>query len=173
MVRLNLRGAGPSRPLCGEQYHAGRSGDLAAAISALAPELAANGILAIGYSLGGNMLLKYLGEAGSGGAIRCAAAVSAPIDLAAASRRFHRRRNWVYTRWLLSRMKEETLAPGARLSGAERAAISSSRTIWDFDETFVAPRNGFDGAGRLLWPMLGASYSVGYRRSNIVGSRER
>ena len=65
VVRLNLRGAGPSRPLCRLQYHAGRADDLRDALLALDSEVSCSGdagLLLIGYSLGGNMLLKFLAE---------------------------------------------------------------------------------------------------------------
>jgi len=146
VLRLNLRGAGPSRPLCGDQYHAGRSADLRAVLAALDPQLLANGVVAIGYSLGGNVLLKFLGEEGENCDVKFAATVSAPLDLAATSKRFHRARNRIYLRWLLSRMKQESLAPGAHLSEAERTAIKATRSVWAFDEVFVAPRNGYAGA---------------------------
>lgn len=146
VLRLNLRGAGPSRALCAEQYHAGRSRDVSAALAALDPSLTEGGVIAIGYSLGGNVLLKYLGEAGSRADVQFAASVSAPIDLAATSRRFHRARNWLYVRWLLSRMKAEATAPAAAISESERRAIKGARSVWAFDDAFIAPRNGFDGA---------------------------
>ncbi len=68
VLRLNLRGAGPSRPLCRFQYHGGRTGDFAAALAALPEAVTASGVIAIGYSLGGNMLLKFLGERGAASA---------------------------------------------------------------------------------------------------------
>lgn len=146
VLRLNLRGAGPSRPHCAEQYHAGRSDDLRLVLAALDDAILANGAIAIGYSLGGNLLLKYLGEERASAPFLAAASVSAPIDLAAASRRFSRPRNWLYQRWLLALMKKEACATGARLSDNERAAIAAARTVYAFDDTFVAPRNGFAGA---------------------------
>ncbi|MBW2712903.1 MAG: alpha/beta fold hydrolase, partial [Deltaproteobacteria bacterium] len=63
VLRLNLRGAGPSRSLCSLQYHAGRTVDLAHALRALLrdhSELGRTGFLLAGFSLGGNMLLKFL-----------------------------------------------------------------------------------------------------------------
>ncbi len=146
VLRLNLRGAGPSRPSCRFQYHAGRSEDFAAVLAALPKDLAAAGIVAIGYSLGGNMLLKYLGERGRATAVRAAVAVSAPLDLVEASRRLMRRRNLLYQNYLLRHLKREALAPGAELSVRERAAIAEARSIWAFDHDFSAPRNGFAGA---------------------------
>ncbi|MCZ6860108.1 MAG: alpha/beta fold hydrolase [Alphaproteobacteria bacterium] len=146
VLRLNLRGAGPSRSHCTEQYHAGRSDDLRFVLAALDDAILAHGAIAIGYSLGGNMLLKYLGEEGVLAPFIAAASVSAPIDLAAAAQRFNRPRNWLYQRWLLAMMKNEAGARGARLSDGEREAIAAAKTVYAFDDTFVAPRNSFAGA---------------------------
>lgn len=146
VLRLNLRGAGPSRPLCRWQYHAGRTEDLRDAILALDPALAVDGLLLVGYSLGGNLLLKFLAEHGRALPIRAAAAVSAPLDLAAASRRILMPRNRVYHWNLLRAMKIEARTPAAQLAPSERMAIAQARTIVEFDDRFVAPRNGFTGA---------------------------
>jgi uncharacterized protein len=145
VLRLNLRGAGPARALCRQQYHAGRSEDLRAALAALTADLTGRGVFAVGYSLGANMLLKYLGEQGADGPVRAAAAISAPIDLAAASLRLRERRNRVYHHWLLRRMQEEALA-GEGFGAAEREAVLAARSVYQFDERVVAPRNGFVGA---------------------------
>ena len=107
VLRLNLRGAGPSRATCGQQYHAGRTGDLRDALGGLSPAITAKGLLLVGYSLGGNMLLKFLAEHGDSFPIVAAASVSAPIDLAAASARFLDARNWFYHRHLLGNMQRE------------------------------------------------------------------
>jgi predicted alpha/beta-fold hydrolase len=146
VLRLNLRGAGPSRRFCRLQYHAGRSDDFADALAALPPELTSAGIVGIGFSLGGNMLLKYLGERGHGAQLRAAVSVSAPLDLAITSRQLMRRRNAIYQRYLLRQMRRDSLGEGAALSAAERAAILSARSIWEFDERFSAPRNGYSSA---------------------------
>jgi predicted alpha/beta-fold hydrolase len=146
VLRLNLRGAGQSRPLCRFRYHAGRSGDFAAALAALPPLLTAAGVVAIGVSLGGSMLLKYLGERGAETPLRAAVAVSAPLDLSAAARTIMRPRNRPYHAYLLGSLKREAVAPGAELRAEERQAIRSARSIWEFDERFVAPANGFAGA---------------------------
>ncbi|MEO8605307.1 MAG: alpha/beta fold hydrolase [bacterium] len=143
VLRLNLRGAGPSRPLCRFQYHAGRSVDLRDALAALDTPILAAGLVLVGYSLGGNMLLKFLAEYGTAFPIRAAASVSAPIDLAAAARRIVMARNRVYHWNLLRAMKIEALDGGAELTGAERRAVEAARTIVEFDDRFVAPRNGF------------------------------
>jgi predicted alpha/beta-fold hydrolase len=146
VLRLNLRGAGASRPLCRLQYHAGRSGDLRDAIGGLDPALLAPGLLLVGYSLGANMLLKFLAEHGSRFPILAAAAVSAPLDLAAASRRIRAPRNRIYQRHLLRHMKEESLGGSAVLSADERVRVAAARSIFEFDDRFVAPRNGYADA---------------------------
>ncbi len=144
VLRLNLRGAGPSRETCRDHYHGGSVGDLADALAALDPALTQNGLLLAGYSLGGAILLKFLSEFRDEFPIRAAAAVSAPIDLAQASRRVTRLRNRIYDRWLLRRMKEEVA--GAEISDDERQAIASARSVYAFDDRFVAPHHGFGSA---------------------------
>lgn len=145
VLRLNLRGAGPARTLCRLQYHAGRTEDLADALAALPTAATRNGIVAMGFSLGANLLLKFLGEGGDR-LLRGVVAVSAPLDLAAAARRLMARRNALYHRIILGHMKAESLAPAAALTEAERAAIIAAPDVVAFDDRFVAPRNGFAGA---------------------------
>ena len=149
VLRLNLRGAGPSRPLCGDQYHAGRSGDLRDALRALAAVPGIDfeaGLYLVGYSLGANMMLRFLAEEAAAFPVTAAVGVSAPIDLKASQVRLMTARNWLYHRYLLTRMKEEALATPRALSFAERTAILSADTVFAYDEQVVAPRNGFAGA---------------------------
>ena len=142
VLRLNLRGAGPTRRLCWESYHAGRSEDLREVLAEVAkqlPEAQALPVLLVGYSLGGNMLLKFLGEGDSPWEVAGAAAVSAPIDLKATSIAFMRPRNRIYHNYLLRRMKAESRR-------AEPDLLRSIRTTYDFDDRIVAPLNGFENA---------------------------
>jgi predicted alpha/beta-fold hydrolase len=146
VLRLNLRGAGPSRATCGGQYYAGRSQDFRALLALLPKSLVRDGVVAVGYSLGGAMLLKYLGEEGASTPLAAAATVSAPIDLSATCQHMLRKRNWLYHRYILGQMKQEATGQGAALSVAEHEAIMGSRTIWQYDDDFIAPRHGFAGA---------------------------
>ena len=131
VLRLNLRGAGPSRRLCTGHYYAGRSQDFRALLSLLPDDLTRDGLVAVGYSLGGAMLLKYLGEEGASSPLKAAASVCAPIDLAVTCRNMMRPRNRIYHRYILSQMKIEATGEGALLSAAERAAILRSSTVWE------------------------------------------
>ena len=65
VLRLNVRGAGSSRAYCGEHHHVGRTADFRRVLWQLPEDLTRDGVVAIGYSVGGAMLLKYLGEEGS------------------------------------------------------------------------------------------------------------
>ena len=146
VLRLNLRGAGPSRRACRREYHAGRSEDLRAALRHLPPDATVGGIVAIGYSLGGNVLLKYLGEEGASAPLRAAVAVSAPIELKSAQRRIMQPRNRVYHRYMLDRMKIECTEGHEGVSEPERRAVIAAGSVYEFDDVFVARRNGFGTA---------------------------
>lgn len=103
-------------------------------------------MIAIGYSLGGAMLLKYLGEEGERAAFHAAATVSAPIDLSVTCKWMERTRNQIYHAYILRHMKSDATAPGAELTPEERAGILRSRSVWEYDEFFIGPRHGFAGA---------------------------
>ena len=146
VLRLNLRGAGPSHRRCRLQYHAGRTDDLRAVIGRMDGWLAAQGVVLVGFSLGGNMLLKYLGEQGRRAPILGAVSVSAPIDLKATQLRLMQRRNRRYHDHLLGRMKAEIAALDSALTGLERSGLDAISSVYEFDDRLVAPRNGFANA---------------------------
>ncbi len=142
-MRLNLRGAGPSRRTCRLLYHAGRSADLRDALYALPEEYKNDGLYLIGFSLGGNMLLKFTAEYGQDFPVRAVASVSAPIDLSACNRQMLKIRNIGYQRYVLRSLKEDALSEPAEVTERERKAILEARSIYEFDGNFNAPRNGY------------------------------
>jgi len=146
VLRLNLRGAGPSRARCSLQYHAGRTEDLRAVVGRMDGRLAGNGVVIVGFSLGGNMLLRYLGEQGRRAPLLGAVSVSAPIDLKAAQLRLMQRRNRRYHDYLLARMKEEIAAANPALGSLERARLDTISSVYEFDNRVVAPHNNFASA---------------------------
>src|SRR5581483_3198933 len=113
-----------------------RSADLERILQSLAPALTQHSIVLVGYSLGANLVLKYLAEQGAAAPVLAAISISAPIDLHAAQRRIATPRNHLYHRHLLGYMKRDR---GAELD-------STIRTIIDFDNRVVAPNNGFKDA---------------------------
>jgi len=146
VLRLNLRGSLPSRPTSAGRYHAGRTEDLEAALRALPPKLAERGIFLVGHSLGGNLVLKFMGEGDHDLPVQAAVAISTPLDLARTCARMMEPRNLAYHRHMLRAMKVEALAESAALTSAERAAIASARNVYEFDDIFVAPHFGYRDA---------------------------
>lgn len=143
VLRFNLRGAGPSGPLCRLSYHAGRSEDLHAALMQLDGRLAGRGLLAVGYSMGGNLLLKYLGEQGRRALFLGAVSVSAPVLPKQAQLRIMHRRNAAYHRHLLEAVKQDFGRPASAIPDELRSLMPAIRTIYEFDDRVVAPVNGF------------------------------
>ena len=142
VLRLNQRGAGPSRATCRLQYSAGSSADLRLLFEVMPDALTCDGVVAVGYSVGGAVLLKHLGEVGRNTPLIAAASVSAPIDLRGTCWQLMRWRNTPYQRSVLNFMSQEARAPIAQLTATERANIEKARTIREYDEGFTAARNG-------------------------------
>ncbi len=135
VMRLNLRGAGPGRDFAKGTYHGGRSEDIASALGDIDPKLKRHGIVAVGYSLGGNVLLKYLCETGAHADLLAAVSISAPIDLRATAHCLTSKRNRLYHAHLLEGMRKE------------RGNIAKDiRTITEYDNRITAPENGFRDA---------------------------
>ena len=106
---------------------------------------------AVGVSLGGNALLKYLGEhaADINPAFQSAAAIAAPIDLLAAgeelSNNFFCRK--VYTRFFLKSLKPKVIEKAKRFPGTiDVMRMHRARTLRDFDDAYTAPMHGFQDA---------------------------
>ncbi len=146
VLRLNLRGAGPTRADCRELYHAGRSDDFRQIVAALPDRITRRGLTAVGFSLGGNMLMKYLGEEGAATPLQAAVSVSAPIDLIQSTRRINAFRNRVYHRWLVANAKQEWLSGPSILDAKQVEKVHKSRTLYELDDGVVGPLNGFTGA---------------------------
>jgi predicted alpha/beta-fold hydrolase len=145
---LDLRHRLPNRRA--RLYHSGETGDLDLVVRTLVSRDADTPLYAIGFSLGGNVLLKWLGENGSASAIRAAATISVPYDLGAASRYLERFAGRFYVFHFLRRLKPKALDVMARFPGetahlaAER--VRSVRTFRQFDECVTAPLHGFASA---------------------------
>ncbi len=104
-------------------------------------------LLVAGISLGGNALLRWAQEAGDSAAATASAvaAISSPIDLAAAGAAIDRGFNrQVYARMFLSSMKPKALAKWAQHPGLfDREKVRAARSIFEFDNAFTAPLHGF------------------------------
>jgi len=130
-------------------YHSGDSAEIDWILSRLRARHAPGGVLhAVGISLGGNALLKLLGEKGSDMALDKAVAISAPLDLAAAGRSLDRGLSReLYTRIFLKTLKKKTFEKIRRQNiPIDALRLKNARTFWEFDDTVTAPLHGFLGA---------------------------
>ena len=147
VARVDLRGVGDSTEHCRMLYHGGRSEDLRAVLAALADLDGADGVGLLGFSLGGNVTLKLLGEPLEGLPVRAGMAVSAPLELSVGTEHLSRRMFGLYQRFLVRKLKEDTAHSGLALSAEERAGIARVRTLAEFDDLITAKHNGWRDAG--------------------------
>ncbi len=146
---LLFRGCGQEQNRAARFYHSGETSDLdSVARRLLAADLTAPLVLA-GVSLGGNVLLKWLGELGESAPDRIlgAAAVSVPYDLARASRHIDQGFSRIYQHHFLQSLRRKALEKLARYPDlASRDRIEAARTLYEFDDVVTAPVHGFAGA---------------------------
>jgi uncharacterized protein len=147
---LLFRGCGGELNRARRFYHSGETTDFDFVLRRIVAERPDAPVGLAGVSLGGNVLLKWLGERGVEdvpAAVRGAAAVSVPFDLARGSRRISQGFSRVYERFFL-----RSLVAKARRKLAhhpdlcEATALDRVRTIWDFDDAVTAPLHGFRDA---------------------------
>ena len=131
-------------------YFAGDSAEVGAILARLKSVNGDAGLHAVGVSLGGNALLKWLGEQGerARALLQRAVAVSAPVDLATAGRTLDRGFNRrVYTAHFLRSLKAKSLAKLQRHPGLyDRRAVAGARSLEAFDNLVTAPLHGFRDA---------------------------
>jgi predicted alpha/beta-fold hydrolase len=130
-------------------YHSGASDDADEIIRRIAAENAQQPLFLLGVSLGGNVLLKWLGESGTSvpPSLRATAAVSVPFDLAAASRKLERGFSRIYSRFFLRSLRAKAVAKIERFPElGDRRDIESASTLWRFDDLVTAPLHGFRDA---------------------------
>jgi uncharacterized protein len=148
VIRVNLRGAGEGFGLARGIYHAGRSDDLRAVVNEMEARDPGSPIALIGFSLGANLVLKLAAEAVAVPlpGLDCILAANPPIDLAGCARLMLRPENrlydWNFVRWLRSTVVQlHGRFPELGPTGLERV-----KTLYDFDDRYTAPRNGFGSA---------------------------
>jgi predicted alpha/beta-fold hydrolase len=131
-------------------YHSGDSGDLDFVVRTLAAREPRTPLYAVGVSLGGNVLLKWLGEQGARSRIEAAATISVPYDLAAASRHLERRAGRFYANHFLKSLRAKALQVVVRhpaeTRGIDPDYIRLAQTFWQFDDAATAPLHGFRDA---------------------------
>ena len=131
-------------------YHSGETEDLAFVLGLLRARFDGRRFGALGFSLGGNVLLKFLGEQGRVGRapLDAAVAVSVPFDLSAGARQLEQGLfAALYTRYFMRGLRSKAAAKEALLAArCDMAAVRRARTLRQFDEAATAPLHGFRDA---------------------------
>lgn len=145
-VVMHFRGCSGELNRLPRAYHSGDSVEIDWVLRRLQIRHPERPRYAVGISLGGNALLKWLGEQGMSAAItlRAAAAVSAPVDLHAAGNALERGFNMTYTKnflWTMKRRSLARLAAHPRLFDGQK--MLATRTLREFDDLVTAPLHGF------------------------------
>lgn len=142
---MYLRGRSGEPNRLPRSYHSGASDDLAAALAYLANGPQGSALAAVGFSLGGNMLLKYLGER-SHPLVETAVAVSVPFVLRDAMLRLGIGASRIYQRHLIDRLKANYRAKFQRIPSPLDVDLDRIRDFFEYDDRITAPLNGFAGA---------------------------
>ena len=168
----NFRGCSgePNRLL--RQYHSGETGDLAAVVSRLVAEDPARPVLLAGFSLGGNQLVKWMGERGEDlpAPVRAAVAISVPFDLEACASALDGPGFWpfVYRERFLRRLRRKALRKAAEHPGSiDARAVRASRTFAEYDGLVTARLHGFSSA-QDYWRRCSAARFVGAVRRDLL-----
>ncbi|MBL8727289.1 MAG: alpha/beta fold hydrolase [Planctomycetes bacterium] len=147
---LEFRSCGGVMNRARRTYHSGETTDLALVVQTLRQRFPRAPIFALGFSLGGNVLLKWLGEVGALAppALVAAAAISPPFDLGVCARQCDERYGGRIARHFLRTLIPKAVAKHAQHPGSfDLAAVRRCRTFRAFDDLVTAPLHGFrDGA---------------------------
>ncbi len=144
-----FRGCGDEPNRAPRFYHSGETTDLAFALDRVIAESPERPIVLAGVSLGGNVMLKFLGERGAGAPpqIRAAAAISVPFDLERGARHISTGFSRIYDRHFLRSLREKALAKLQRYPELfDPAALERAHSIYEFDDAVTAPVHGFADA---------------------------
>jgi predicted alpha/beta-fold hydrolase len=147
VVRMDLRGAGRGAGLARRTYNAACSDDVRAVLEHLHHNSPTAPLLLVGFSLGGNIVLKLAGEAADRpvAGLQRVAAVAPPMDLEGCAARLARRNNRLYDRFFVHHLKAQVRRQ-QRYFPQDRVRFPRRMTLRIFDELYTAPRGGYADA---------------------------
>jgi len=144
---MYFRGCSGVHNRLARSYHSGDTGDIASLIDHLQIKFNKAPVATIGYSLGGNALLKYLGESTRRGKVNAAVAISVPYVLAAGARKLDSGFSKIY-QWYLIRRLQKKIADKfiSGESPIDTGQLTQLNNFFRFDDKITAPLHGFEGA---------------------------
>jgi uncharacterized protein len=148
VIRLNLRGCGSGRGLAKRMYHAGRSEDLFVAIKNIKEQTPYSPLMLIGFSLGGALTLKLVGELSSLATqfLVQAIAVNPPMDLYACVERIGRPENAFYENYFIRLLRDDVHYRHRKFKDLPRVHLPKNLKMYEFDQIYTAPYYGFRDA---------------------------
>lgn len=146
-VLMHFRGCSGEPNRLARSYHSGETGDLAYVLARLRERYPQRAMAAVGYSLGGNVLLKWLGESGRDAQLQQAVAVSVPFDLGRCADRLDQGFSRLYQAHLLRRLKRSAQRKFRRLPPPiDLDAVIRARSFREFDDCATSLLHGFADA---------------------------
>ena len=170
-VAMNFRGCSGEPNRLRRSYHGGDTADLTWVIARVMAQHPSSPIVCVGFSLGGNVLLKYLGEQGDAvpEQVRAAAAISAPFDLAASVDALEQGFSRGYQDRLVATLKRKTFEKLTHHPDlVDRAALRALRTLREFDDLVTAPVHGFSDAAAYWAASSSAQFLPRIRRPTLL-----
>ena len=168
---LIFRGCNGQLPRARRFYHSGETTDLDFVVQRLVTQHPRQPLALVGVSLGGNVLLKWLGEHGDRlpATVRAAAAVSVPYDLELGARQIERGFSRLYTIHFLRTLRAKALAKLRQEPGLfAEAPLRAARTLADFDDAVTAPVHGFASAHDYYTRSSSKHFLVDIRRPTLL-----
>jgi predicted alpha/beta-fold hydrolase len=145
-VLMHFRGCGGSINRLARAYHSGETGDVATIVEHIKNKTGEYPFAAIGFSLGGNVLLKWLGESGESNPLHKAVAVSVPFRLHDAAKRLEKGISKIYREHLLDSLKKTYIEKFKNITSPLNIDVQQLKSFWDYDDKVTAPLHGFTGA---------------------------
>ncbi|SFD64120.1 hydrolase [Pseudoalteromonas denitrificans] len=149
VVLMHFRNCSDTPNKTARAYHSGETADARFLIEHLKQKFPKKQLVAVGFSLGGNMLSKYLGEFQVDSKLDAAAVVSAPFDLASSCQVIQQSLGKLYQKYLLDKLKYSTARKEALIQpilGLSKKNIKDIPNLWEFDDKVTAPLHGFENA---------------------------
>jgi predicted alpha/beta-fold hydrolase len=149
VIRVNIRNCGGTEHLTPTLYHGGLTEDLREVVKELIEVDGLSNLLLVGFSLGGNLVLKLAGEYADAAPkeIIGVCAVSPSVDLSASAELITKRSNWIYQQDFVRRLKKRIRTKSKLYPGLyDVSGLRSVRTVKNFDDRFTAPTHGFANA---------------------------
>lgn len=147
-IRYNMRGCGSGKGFAKKMYHCGRSEDVFECLKVLKKESPESPILLLGFSLGGNIVLKLAGELGSLAPhfLQRVFAISPPVELYSSVLMLESPENAVYENYFYRRLRADVYSRYKLFKDLPKIHLPRSLKIYEFDQIFTAPVYGFANA---------------------------